>query len=501
MAFKQDEDFLRFLTLGAAGTDRTAQALRSRGHRPIELERYAMANKIWATKVKRLRMPDLLCVDCGLRVEARAKARLEMRMSDSDAIDRAWDAGLRDDDLVAFLRCEFDPTSFTAAPDLPQFFAVSAMRAAADASERGAAKAASEGYETDRQWKASVPSRAGRVITVEGGSVTALLGAGIASERRQTYRRSYAYLAPGETFRAGSVFVAGEVEPPTAASLGCSGGWDYATALRADDVLERFAATKAAGVLGDESCDGLLRSLAVDDDDDRVRLEAMAGLARLDPGYAENLCQIVMDLDSETPGLRMEAVLVMSELPGDLTAHHLERLAGSADLDPELRSAAVWGLGSAGVDEPARALSFIADEDDDFALHAVAAVGPLEDQDAIGRALDLLDGDGRSASSAIELLAMSDPALTVPGLLRVASIDNAGATRACAVLGTLGREAVLGVSNELPASVLSAVEPMWTGYHENWLHRQTIGSADLAFLRRQTLRVHPLAYLSPRCAP
>jgi len=72
MAFKQDEDFLRFITMGAAGSAAVSRHLREvHGHRTIELERYAMANKIWATKIKRLRLADLVCVACGRRIEAR----------------------------------------------------------------------------------------------------------------------------------------------------------------------------------------------------------------------------------------------------------------------------------------------------------------------------------------------------------------------------------------------------------------------------------------------
>ncbi|MCY4369962.1 MAG: HEAT repeat domain-containing protein, partial [bacterium] len=64
----------RFVSMGAVGAAAVARHLGTQhGHRMIELERYAMANKVWQTKVKRLRLPDLLCVRCGRRVEARAK--------------------------------------------------------------------------------------------------------------------------------------------------------------------------------------------------------------------------------------------------------------------------------------------------------------------------------------------------------------------------------------------------------------------------------------------
>ena len=109
MAFKQDEDFLRYITMGAEGSAAVSRNLRDvYGHTTIELERYAMANKIWATKIKRLRLADLVCLSCGRRVEARAKSDLRVRMSHSNADGRNWDAGLRDDDLCAFVPCGRD---------------------------------------------------------------------------------------------------------------------------------------------------------------------------------------------------------------------------------------------------------------------------------------------------------------------------------------------------------------------------------------------------------
>lgn len=136
MAFKQDEDFLRFITMGAAASAEVSRYMReAHGHRTIELERYAMANKIWATKIKRLRLADLVCLDCGLRIEARAKSDLRVRMSHSNAEGRGWDAGLRDQDLCAFV-----PWSGGAPAGKPEYFTIGAMRDAADNAKFGRPK-------------------------------------------------------------------------------------------------------------------------------------------------------------------------------------------------------------------------------------------------------------------------------------------------------------------------------------------------------------------------
>ena len=69
--------------MGVVGVQQTMCHLEDAGFQPIELERYCASNKIWATKVKRLRLPDILCIRTGLRVEVRAKTDLRIRMSDA----------------------------------------------------------------------------------------------------------------------------------------------------------------------------------------------------------------------------------------------------------------------------------------------------------------------------------------------------------------------------------------------------------------------------------
>jgi hypothetical protein len=85
VGFKTDTSFLRFLSMGALGTKGFMDYLRNLGYRPIELERYCASNKIWTTKVKRLRLPDVICALTGIRIEVRAKSDLKIRMSDAPA--------------------------------------------------------------------------------------------------------------------------------------------------------------------------------------------------------------------------------------------------------------------------------------------------------------------------------------------------------------------------------------------------------------------------------
>ena len=109
MGFKSDREFLRNITVGAVGNRKIVQHLNAAGFRIIELERGSLGNKIWGTKIKRLRVPDLLCLRSGTRIESRAKGKLKIIMSHAQKNpDRAWDKGLRDSEFGGVHPLPFD---------------------------------------------------------------------------------------------------------------------------------------------------------------------------------------------------------------------------------------------------------------------------------------------------------------------------------------------------------------------------------------------------------
>src|ERR1700741_2865476 len=168
MGLKTDTSFLKFLSMGALGVRQTIAQLRAAGFEPIELERYCSSNKIWTTKVKRLRLPDLLCVRTGLRLEVRAKSDLQIKMSDApNNPDRRWDAGLRDDDVAAFIAINENESGPVAA-DEAVFFSIRELRDSVEHSRLGPPKSASEGAERDRTWPSIVPSADGTVHSITG---------------------------------------------------------------------------------------------------------------------------------------------------------------------------------------------------------------------------------------------------------------------------------------------------------------------------------------------
>ncbi|MCY3538115.1 MAG: hypothetical protein F4162_05735 [Synechococcus sp. SB0676_bin_10] len=110
LAFKPDSSFFEKIALGAVGSRHMAQDLERLDHQIVELERGAMDTKLWKdVKRKRVRIPDLVCKVCGLRVESQAKTKAELSMSHGfSAHERAWDFGMVDTDVVAFPVCTKD---------------------------------------------------------------------------------------------------------------------------------------------------------------------------------------------------------------------------------------------------------------------------------------------------------------------------------------------------------------------------------------------------------
>lgn len=435
MAFKQDDDFLRFITMGAAGSAAVSRHLReTHGHRTIELERYAMANKIWATKIKRLRLADMVCLDCGLRIEARAKSELKVRMSHSNTKGREWDAGQRDPDLCAFV-----PWANGAPAGEPEYFEVGAMREAAGYATLGSPKAPSEGAERDMTWPARVASRDSVVEAVDWDEAKVRIRP--AGGNRQTvYLRgnvpTYIYVEEGDELRGGSSFIMGCLDRP--ATLDCTGKtWDYVAALQAEDDIDRYVAVKTAGLRGGDGVEQLLLDIAEDDDEDeRIRLEAWGSLARLDPPAYTRM--VIARAEKRTAGDRhtmamaMEAIFILSELR---TA-----LAGIGDLPDEL----------------------------------------------LPEAAGLLRGNQEEAASGSALLAMQGDR-GIECLLAAARAEGQSAAWASAALGTLAESDVRRVAGgRLRGDVERALVPMWT-QRRSWLQRQQLDT-PLRFMQRQTVR-------------
>jgi hypothetical protein len=486
MGFKTDSSFLKFLTMGAVAVRSTLTVMFEAGFQPIELERCCTSNKIWSTKVKRLRLPDILCVRTDVRVEVRAKSDLKIRMSDApDNPDRRWDVGLRDHDLVAFVACSSDEGHVTVLGP-PVFFSTADLRAAVDSTKLGPPKSASEGAERDREWASTVPSDSGEVAAVTDDKIGTLLASG----RRQSYqlRGKRAYVAAGDKFIGGASIIAGVVPRLAPVAQLRSRQWDCKAALASQDPGDRYAAAKAvphalgAKIWGE---DALWRAIKKETDD-RVSLEMTASAARLGaPLGMEGISSVIGK--HGRADLRMEAVLILAELGTPAAAKELARVAKAPEFaGDELRQAAVWGLGKTGTRSYHRLVEFITDEDEAVALHAIGAFGPDTPSAVVDDLVSILVRDeprARAAASAALRVINSDNALAA--VVRAAKQDTGDQTW---LLATLGRFPAARVREVLAGNhLLTRVAPLLAlGPEENWLARPSVAN-DLDFLLMQHL--------------
>lgn len=352
-SFKTDESFLEKLAIGAIGARAVFEALKRQGHWPIELERGSMSYKIWKQiKIKRLRVPDILCLNCGMRVEARAKTKLEISMSHSlSDPERGWDKGLADRDVIAFSLCAQSgerPVDWQAS-ELIQFTSVAELRKAY-ADKRvllAKPKGAQEGFELRVTWPAVVASSDGVVSAV--------------SESRLQFRRSTdsrsinlgltrggINLAPlvqvGDHVRAGQI-IASVV--PVSSAIPCVGTPAehlFIQMLGSYSVADRYTAVKALShILSAGSAQALLARANDEHEHIYVRLEAAAGLARA--GQAVGIQFIQRTLVDQFLAHRLEAVIILGEIRLPESVQTLTAVLLDSAQHAEIRAGAAWALG------------------------------------------------------------------------------------------------------------------------------------------------------------
>jgi hypothetical protein len=142
-------------------------------------------------------------------------------------------------------------------------------------------------------------------------------------------------------------------------------------------------------------------------------------------------------------------------------------------------------LGSAGVDDAQRLLPFIADDDDEVALHALAGIGEINDSLLTQLRKMLLKGSDREAASAVALLVdEGEPGLRI--LFEVAQRDDRAGLWGRAALGRLPEAEVREVAGDLSPVLDAALSPMWTDQW-SWLRNQQPHS-PLDLLRQQCVR-------------
>jgi hypothetical protein len=479
MAFKSSSSFLRFVTMGASGVRQTLQVLRSKGFSPIELERYSSSNKIWATKIKRLRMPDLLCVRTGLRVEVKAKSDLAIKMSHaSNNVDRAWDAGMRDEDLIAFVACREEDGHPRASEEV-NFFATGALRASRELARLGPPKSAADGAERDLEWPSYVAQYDGEVLEAPLGNGAASAGSRLRLRfepspgvfRTLTYnlRGKVPYVRSGDRFRGCETILAAVPTGKADLTQYLRRHYDPIAELTQGEVIDRYAAIKALphrAELGNIARD-LLVSRIREESDARVRLEAAGSAARFGAPDGERFLRDHAMGDGPAD-LRMEAVFILTELRTNLGPSVLLEVANAPDAPTEIRQAAVWGLGFAGHERYDLLLPYLDDEDENVALHAISAFGPHAPPHLVRELVHCLDErNPRLAAASSQALLMIDSDLAIDVL---ASVLHDSYCRTWALV-SLGQFAPMRVRARVrDEEALQAVAPLLRAFSdENWL--------------------------------
>lgn len=350
--FKTDVSFLEKISIGAIGTRAVFQNLSSQEHIPIELERGSMSYKIWRKiKIKRIRVPDILLVNCGIRIESRAKTNLEITMSHSQSDpDRGWDYGLKDTDYVALIGCSKvgeNPIDWRA-DEIVQYISVRDLREAVNRNEtiEVAAKGAQEGFEKRITWPANIAKSDGVITKITD---TIIQFARNPDNRKISLRLTKQGIALNPLVAVGDQISTNQIISATIpVSLNIEapnvGYQFYIDNLTSTSLSERYAASKALAYFNnDEVKNNLFEKLRDNDEHIYIKLESAASLVKL--GDERGYIFIENTLDSEYAQHILEAVIVLSEIHTERASNILITVLNDESKDSEIRAGAAWGLG------------------------------------------------------------------------------------------------------------------------------------------------------------
>lgn len=349
-SFKTDESFLEKISIGATGTKRVFADLITQGHNPIELERGSLSFKIWkGIKIKRIRVPDLLCTYCARRLESRAKTSFEISMSHSlSDPERGWDYGLNDDDFVTLVACKRignRPVDWQA-DQLVQYISVRELRTAQvnQEVEEVKPKGAQEGFEIRIKWPAVIAKASGviKTITADHIQYKRLFDNKTITLKKKPNLKPL--VVEGESVVANQVLAA--VVPVTTGFL-CTKSASaalYISLLSSLSLSERYTAAKALSFFqSTDVFNALAQKIGESDENILVKLEAAAGLAR--HGQEQGWTFIKQCIKDSYLANRLEAVIILGEITSDVSCQLLMDVLLDNGQNSEIRAGAAWALG------------------------------------------------------------------------------------------------------------------------------------------------------------
>lgn len=354
-SFKTDESFLEKISLGAIGTQQVFKKLVELGHQPIELERGSMNYKIWKKiKIKRIRVPDIICVDNGIRIESRAKSKLEITMSHSlNDPARGWDADLKNEDYVALIACrkgDLSPVDWI--PNSPiQFISVKQLRESFQRKEviTEKAKGVQEGSEVRITWLSCIAGKDLTITEVTEDRIVAKPAIGRTSSCRLKRNKGGVSIVLKPLVKVGdkvleNQIVASVVPVEYDIPKGKVDSNYFIENLSNLNHSERYAAAKALRFFNEKKVIAALKAkVATTEEHIYVRLEAAASLAIL--GEAEGYLFIEESLKDQYLQNVLESVIVLNEIKSERACKLLCDILLNEAFDPEIRAGAAWGLG------------------------------------------------------------------------------------------------------------------------------------------------------------
>lgn len=354
-SFKNDESFLEKISLGAIGTQQVFNKLVALGHKPIELERGSMNYKVWKKiKIKRIRVPDIICVDNGIRIESRAKSKLEITMSHSlNDPTRGWDADLKNEDYVALIACrkgDLSPVNWI--PNSPiQFISVKELRESFQRKEviTEKAKGVQEGSEVRITWLSCIAGKNLTITEVTEDKIVAKPASGKKSSWRLKRNKGGISIVLKPLVKVGdkvseNQIVASVVPVVYHIQKGKVDSNYFIENLSNLNHSERYAAAKALRFFNEKKVITSLKAkVATNEEHIYVRLEAAASLAIL--GEEDGYLFIEESLKDQYLQNVLESVIVLNEIKSERACKLLSDILLDENFDPEIRAGAAWGLG------------------------------------------------------------------------------------------------------------------------------------------------------------
>jgi hypothetical protein len=496
-AFKPDSSFFRKIAIGAVGTRAVCEHLKQYQHRMAELERGSTDTKLWKdVKRKRVRIPDLICTSCGLRIESRAKSQPELTMSHSPTeTERSWDFGMVDTDVVAFPVCravgehywsrgklngsasywhERDWVKWQAGEHV-NYFSVAAFRATPFLNI--ARKGVTEGSELTIGWPATFATYGGVVTAIGEGRISVQRALDGRTFTRAIKTGQQPAVQIGQAVSLHEV-LASTVAPIKANILRCPGrlGQDHIARLLASrERTQRFTGVKLARLRADAGyCEGVAALLRDPEEDIYVKLESASYLSALcGQSLAQNIGQY---LTSPDPQIQLESVITLGETATLEAGELLSSILDDQQVPYFLRSAAAWSLAHIGGEQPIRRLiRAFADVDFDIRQEALDSLVKLSAGAVPFLIASLREAEDESvtAGSAEALRQYSNNADFPVGEL-VEILNGGGSPWAAWLAGVVPRDRIAGAVAPLQDShpqLHYAITVLWS-FVESWIARK-----------------------------